>query len=226
VKAGLGDFRGFGTAGGWQPQPHSAHAERAPNIASASPERWISRTYITYGCMRSGCARGSTVAALRAQHVFPTQLSQGRTIPQPKTCQNEIVAPPIGDFFPERERLRITPLTIFCPPPSCQKIGLEADIGLSAHSLGHFSLFSKTKPPPKSCQSPSNALSCERYTASLECASAVAFAISCILSPYTMAPHAAARSGLPARRQKKRTMIFPFSLIKVIRSLSLYSPAG
>jgi hypothetical protein len=109
--------------------------------------------------------------------------------------------------------------------PSCQKIGLEADIGLSAHSLGHFSLFSKTKPPPKSCQSPSNALSCERYTASLECASAVAFAISCILSPYTMAPHAAARSGLPARRQKKRTMIFPFSLIKVIRSLSLYSPA-
>ena len=123
----------------------------------------------------------------------------------------------------EGERLRITPLTIFCPPPSCQKIGLEADIGLSAHSLGHFSLFSKTKPPPKSCQSPSNALSCERYTASLECASAVAFAISCILSPYTMAPHAAARSGLPARRQKKRTMIFPFSLIKVIRSLSLYS---
>ncbi len=39
-----------------------------------------------------------------------------------------------------------------------------------------------------------------------------------------MAPHAAAWSGLPARRQKKRTMIFPFSLIKVIRSLSLYSP--
>ena len=88
MKAGVGIFRGFGTAGGWQPQPHSAHAERAPNIASASPKRWISRTYITYGCMRSGCARGSTVAALRAQHVFPTQLSQGRTIPQTKTCQN------------------------------------------------------------------------------------------------------------------------------------------
>ena len=96
MKAGVGIFRGFGTAGGWQPQPHSAHAERAPNIASASPKRWISRTYITYGCMRSGCARGSTVAALRALHVFPTQLSQGRTIPQTKTCQNEIVAPPIG----------------------------------------------------------------------------------------------------------------------------------
>ena len=40
------------------------------------------------------------MAALRALHVFPTQLSQGRTIPQTKTCQNEIVAPPIGDFFP------------------------------------------------------------------------------------------------------------------------------
>ena len=124
----------------------------------------------------------------------------------------------------EGERLRITPLTIFCPPPSCQKNEKLTDFGKSAHSLCHFSLFSKTKPPPKSCQSPSNALSCERYTASLECTSAVAFAISCILSPYTMAPHAAARSGLPARRQKKRTMIFPFSLIKVIRSLSLYSP--
>ncbi len=125
----------------------------------------------------------------------------------------------------EGERLRITPLTIFCPPPSCQKTEKLTDFGKSAHSLGHFSLFSKTKTPPKSCQSPSNTLSCERYTASLECASAVAFAISCILSPYTMAPHAAARSGLPARRQRKRTMIFPFSLTKVIRSLSLYSPA-
>ena len=87
-----------------------------------------------------------------------------------------------------------------------------------------FHFFRKRNPHPKSCQSPSNTLSCERYTASPVCASVVANAFSCILSPYTMAPHAAVRLGLPARRQKKRTMIFPFSLIKVIRSLSLYSP--
>ena len=88
-----------------------------------------------------------------------------------------------------------------------------------------FHFFRKRNPHPKSCQSPSNTLSCERYTASPVCASVVANAFSCILSPYTMAPHAAVRLGLPARRQKKRTMIFPFSLTKVIRSLSLYSPA-